>query len=55
MLKFIYLAIVAFLLSLIIINMFKKKDENSFKNVVFFQIDCALVMVTLFLRLFLLK
>lgn len=49
MLKYIYLAIVAFLLALISYNMYRKKDS------LFFQIDAALVMVTLLLRLLLLK
>ena len=46
---YVYLAIVAFILVLIVVNMFSKKDS------VFFQIDAALVMVTLILRLLLLK
>ena len=49
MLKFVYLAIVAFVLVLITVNMFRKK--NNF----FFQLDAALVMITLILRLLLLK
>jgi len=49
MLKYIYLAIVAFILSLIAYNMYRKKDS------LFFQIDAALVMVSLLLRLLLLK
>lgn len=49
MLKYIYLAIVAFVLALIVYNMYRKKDS------IFFQIDCALVMVTLILRLLLIK
>lgn len=49
MLMYIYLAIVAFVLVLIIVNMFRKKDN------IFFQVDAALVMVTLLLRLLLLK
>ena len=49
MLKIIYLAIVAFVLTLVVVNMFKKK--NNF----FFQLDAALVMVTLILRLLLIK
>ena len=49
MLKFVYLAIVAFVLGLIAVNMFRKK-----KNF-FFQLDAAIVMVTLLLRLLLLK
>lgn len=49
MLKYVYLAIVAFVLALIVVNMFKKK-----KNF-FFQLDAAIVMVTLILRLLLEK
>lgn len=49
MLMYIYLAIVAFVLVLIVVNMFRKKGN------VFFQVDAALVMVTLLLRLLLLK
>lgn len=49
MLMYVYLAIVAFVLTLIVINMFRKKDN------IFFQVDAALVMVTLLLRLLLLK
>ena len=49
MLKFVYLAIVAFVLVPIAVNMFRKK-----KNF-FFQLDAAIVMVTLLLRLLLLK
>ncbi len=49
MLKYIYLAIVAFLLVLIVVNLFRKKKD------VFFQIDAALVMITLLLRLLLIK
>ncbi len=49
MIKYIYLAIVAFILALIATCMFKKKDN------VFFQFDAALVMVTLILRLLLIK
>jgi hypothetical protein len=44
-----YLAIVAFILILIVVNLFRKKDN------VFFQVDAALVMVTLMLRLLLVK
>lgn len=49
MLMYVYLAIVAFVLALIIVNLFRKKDSF------FFQFDAALVMVTLILRLLLLK
>ncbi len=51
MLKYVYLAITAFLLVLIAVNMFRKKGKGS----LFFQIDASLVMVTLLLRLLLLK
>ncbi|MDY4611565.1 MAG: hypothetical protein SPD11_13230 [Sphaerochaetaceae bacterium] len=46
---YIYLAIVAFILILIVVNLFRKKAN------VFFQVDAALVMVTLMLRLLLVK
>ncbi len=49
MLMYMYLAIVAFILILIVVNLFRKKDN------VFFQVDAALVMVTLMLRLLLVK
>ena len=49
MLKYVYLAIVAFVLVLITVNMFRKKDKF------FFQLDAAIVMVTLLLRLLLIK
>lgn len=49
MLKYIYLVIVAFLLVLVAVNMFRKK-----KNIAY-QIDAALVMITLLLRLLLIK
>lgn len=49
MLKYIYLLILAFVAALIGVNMFRKKDS------VWFQIDCGLVLVTLILRLLLLK
>lgn len=49
MLMYMYLAIVAFILILIVVNLFRKKDN------VFFQVDAALVMVTLILRLLLVK
>lgn len=49
MLKYIYLAIVAFLLILVAVNMFRKE-----KNLAY-QIDAALVMVTLLLRMLLIK
>lgn len=41
---YVYLAIVAFVLALIAVCMFRRKD-------LWFQIDAALVMVTLVLRL----
>jgi hypothetical protein len=40
---------VALVLVLVVVNMFKKKDN------LFFQIDAALVMITLLLRLLLIK
>lgn len=49
MLMYVYLAIVAFILVLVVVNLFKKKNN------LFFQIDAALVMVTLILRLLLVK
>ncbi|MDY4889856.1 MAG: hypothetical protein SO135_08995 [Sphaerochaetaceae bacterium] len=49
MLMYVYLAIVAFILLLVVVNMFRKR-----KNI-FYQIDAALVMVTLILRLLLVK
>lgn len=45
---FIYLGIVLLLVIFIIMNMFKEND-------LFFQIDAALVLVPLILRLFLIK
>ncbi len=47
--QIVYLIILAFVLVLIVVNMFKKKDNF------FFQLDAALVMITLILRLLLLK
>ena len=47
--QIVYLIIVALVLVLVVVNMFKKKDN------LFFQIDAALVMITLLLRLFLIK
>lgn len=57
MLKYVYLAIVAFILVLIVVNMFRRKPEEGEKwsKVFFFQLDAALVMVTLILRLLLIK
>ena len=49
MLKYVYLGIVALLLALIVANMFKKE-----KNVLY-QIDAALVIIPLVLRLLLIK
>ena len=49
MLKYIYLAIVAFLFVLVAVNMFRK--EKNF----WYQVDAALVMITLLLRLLLIK
>ncbi len=49
MLMYVYLAIVAFILLLVVVNMFRKR-----KNI-FYQIDAALVMVMLILRLLLVK
>ncbi|MDD2231894.1 MAG: hypothetical protein PHS20_03245 [Sphaerochaetaceae bacterium] len=46
---YIYLAITAFILVLVVVNMFRKKNN------IFYQIDAALVMVTLILRLILVK
>ncbi len=48
MLLYVYLGIVLFLLVFILWNMFKEKD-------IFFQIDAALVIVPLVLRLLLIK
>ena len=47
--QIVYLIILAFVLVLVTVNMFKKKDNF------FFQLDAALVMITLILRLLLLK
>ena len=49
MLKFIYLGIVALCLALVVVNMFRKK-----KNI-HYQIDAALILVPLILRLLLIK
>ncbi len=49
LLTYIYLAIIALLLLLIVVNMFKKE-----KNVRY-QIEAALVMVPLILRMLLIK
>lgn len=47
--QIVYLVILALVLVLIVVNMFKKKDNF------FFQLDAALVMITLILRLLLIK
>lgn len=47
--QIVYLIILALVLVLIVVNMFKKKDNF------FFQLDAALVMITLILRLLLIK
>ncbi len=47
--KFIYLGIVALCLALVVVNMFRKK-----KNI-HYQIDAALILVPLILRLLLIK
>ena len=47
--QIVYLIILALVLELIVVNMFKKKDNF------FFQLDAALVMITLILRLLLIK
>ncbi|MCI6673453.1 MAG: hypothetical protein SPL79_10315 [Sphaerochaetaceae bacterium] len=49
MLMHIYLALVAFVVLLLFVCMFRKKGN------LFFQIDAALVLVTLLLRLFRVK
>lgn len=47
-LKYVYLAIVALLLALILVNMFKKDKF-------LYQLDAALVIIPLILRLLLIK
>ena len=47
--QIVYLIIAAFVFVLVAVNMFKKKDNF------FFQLDAALVMITLLLRILLLK
>ena len=47
-LKYVYLAIVALLLALILTNMFKKEK-------LLYQLDAALVIIPLILRLLLIK
>lgn len=49
MLKYIYLMILAFIVVLVTVNMYRKK------NSIWFQIDAGLVLVTLLLRLLLIK
>lgn len=49
MLMYLYLALVAFVVLLLFFCMFQKRDNF------FFQIDAALVLVTLLLRLFRVK
>ena len=49
MLRFIYLAIAAFLLVLVAVDMFRKKKD------LFFQIEAAVVMVVLLLRVLLIR
>lgn len=49
MLMYIYLGIIALLILLIGVDMFKKEKD------VMFQIDAALVLIPLLLRLFLIK
>lgn len=49
MLMYVYLAMLAFLVLLILANMFKKEKD------IMYQIDAALVLVPLLLRLFLIK
>ncbi|MCI7606700.1 MAG: hypothetical protein MSS69_08090 [Spirochaetales bacterium] len=46
---YVYLAILAFVIVLITVNMFRKKNN------IWFQIDAGIVLVTLLLRLFLIK
>ena len=49
MLMYVYLAILAFVVVLVLVK--KKKKKNS----IWFQIDAGIVLVTLLLRLFLIK
>ena len=49
MLMYVYLLILALIVVLVVVNLFKKKDN------VWFQIDAGIVLVTLLLRLFLIK
>lgn len=46
---YVYLAILAFVIILITVNLFRKKNN------IWFQIDAGIVLVTLLLRLFLIK
>lgn len=49
MLMYVYLLILALIVVLVVVNLFKKKDN------VWFQIDAGIVLVTLLLRLLLIK
>ena len=49
MLMYVYLAILAFVVVLTTVNLYRKK------NSVWFQIDAGIVLVTLLMRLFLIK
>ena len=49
MLRYVYLAIAAFLLVLVTVSMFRKKKD------VFFQIEAAVVMIVLLLRVLLIR
>ena len=49
MLKYVYLAIAAFLLVLVVVSMFRKKKD------VFFQIDATVIAVVLLLRVLLIR
>ena len=49
MLRYVYLAIAAFLLVLVTVSMFRKKKD------VFFQIDAAVIAVVLLLRVLLIR
>ena len=49
MLRYVYLAIAAFLLVLVAVDMFRKKKD------IFFQIESAVIMVVLLLRVLLIR
>ena len=49
MLMYVYLLILAFIVVLVGVNLFKKKDN------IWFQIDAGIVLVTMLLRLLLIK